>query len=260
MPAERIRLITRGDDCGAARSANAAIRDAFHDGILRNASVMVPGPTIEEAAQLLARERGLCFGLHCTITAEWDRVRWGPVLPPARVPSLVDDGGRFFQTTRALHERAPALSEVLAELAAQLDRARALGFEISYADQHMGFGWVIPGLDEAFDAWCAREGLRNAAHYGRALPQAATAGDPVTTLLARLDAAVPGQHLIVTHPAYAGKEMCRLGHEGLPGERVSMDRDWDRRLLTDRRMLDYCQAHGVHPILYDEGEPIALRG
>ena len=97
VPAERIRLITRGDDCGAALSGNAAIRDAFREGILRNTSVMVPGPVVEEAAQMLAHERDLCFGLHCTLTAEWDRVRWGPVLPPDRVPSLVDRRGHFYQ-------------------------------------------------------------------------------------------------------------------------------------------------------------------
>jgi predicted glycoside hydrolase/deacetylase ChbG (UPF0249 family) len=96
----RIHLITRGDDCGSNHSANVAIREAFKSGILRNTSIMVPCAAIEEAAEMLAGEAGLCCGLHCTITAEWDNVRWGPVLLPGEVPSLVDANGHFFRPTR----------------------------------------------------------------------------------------------------------------------------------------------------------------
>jgi predicted glycoside hydrolase/deacetylase ChbG (UPF0249 family) len=181
----RIRLITRGDDCGSNHTANVAIREAFQGGILRNTSIMVPCPAVEEAAEMLAGERGLCCGLHCTITAEWDRVRWVPVLPADRVPSIVDAQGHFFQTTRALHENGPQLSEIMAELQAQLDRARGLGFDIRYADQHMGFHWVVDGLDEAFDDWCEQKGMGNSRRYGQRLPPIDTEGCPCSSVARR---------------------------------------------------------------------------
>ncbi|MDH7569218.1 MAG: ChbG/HpnK family deacetylase [Armatimonadota bacterium] len=252
MSSAVIRLITRGDDAGTNHTANVAIRDAFRHGILRNTSVMAPCAAVEEAAALLAREKGLCCGLHATITAEWDHVRWGPVLPPNRVPSLVDQHGHFFQTTRALHQNAPRLEEILAELQAQLHRLRSLGFHVHYADLHMGFGWVAEGLEEAFAAWCAQEGLIVGHRGYRRLPSLAEANDPVEALIAALRAAEPGTYLLVGHPAYDTPEMRALGHEGYPGEVVASGRDWQRRLFMDPRVLAACHQLGVQPIRYDE--------
>jgi len=260
----RLQLITRGDDLGCNHTANVAIRDAYQQGILRNTSLMAPAPAIGHAAELLAGEHDLCCGLHCTITAEWDSLRWGPVLPPDEVPSLVDRHGHFFQTTRAVAEHGPRLNEIMAELRAQLQRARELGFEVRYADTHMGFAHVVDGLSEAIDAWCTREGILNARHYGRRLPpldaaQAAATDselDPVEQFIARLDAAPAGQYLIVGHPAYDTPEMRALGHEGMPGERVAGEREWQRRLFMDPRVVVYCRENGVLPIRYDEAERV----
>ncbi len=248
----RIQLITRGDDCGSTHSANLAILEAFRTGILRNTSIMVPCAAVEDAARMIADEQGLCCGLHCTITAEWDSVRWGPVLSPEQVPSLVDTQGHFFQTTRALHDNNPRLDEIMAELQAQLDRARALGFDIRYADQHMGFHWVTDGLDEAFDAWCARESLCCYRYYAYSLPKVGAAGDLVEQLMAQLDAAPAGQYLVIGHPAHDNEEMRALGHAGYPGSVVATEREWQRRMFTDPRILAYCQEKGVAPIRYDE--------
>jgi predicted glycoside hydrolase/deacetylase ChbG (UPF0249 family) len=263
-PSARLRLITRGDDLGCNHTANVAIRDAYEQGILRNTSLMAPAPAIGHAAELLADEQGLCCGLHCTITAEWDRLRWGPVLPPDEVPSLVDERGHFFQTTRAVAEHSPRLKEIMAELGAQLQRARELGFDVRYADTHMGFARVVDGLAEAIDAWCTREGILNAHRYGRRLPapdeaQTSAAGDeldPVEQFVARLRVAPPGQYLIVGHPAYDTPEMHELGHEGSPGDRVAVERDWQRRLFMDPRIVAYCRENGVVPIRYDEAEAV----
>jgi predicted glycoside hydrolase/deacetylase ChbG (UPF0249 family) len=252
MNPPRIRLITRGDDCGSNHTANVATLNAFKNGILKNTSIMVPCSKVKEAAEMLAGEGQLCCGLHCTVTAEWDDVRWGPVLPPEDVPSLVDRRGMFFQTTRALHDNQPRLDELMRELQAQLDRARTLGFDIRYADQHMDIGQVVDGLDQAFDAWCRREGIRNSRPYNRHLPAVEMDGDPVEQLIACLGAAPPGQYLIVGHPAYDNEEMRALGHEGYPGDVIAVERDWQRRLFVDPRMVDYCRQNGVLPIRYDE--------
>lgn len=248
----RIRLITQGDDCGSNHSANAAILEAYRRGILRNASLMAPCAGIVEAAALFAGEPGLCCGLHLTLNAEWDSVRWGPVLPPSAVPSLVDEDGRFFRTTQRLHDNDPKPSEILAEMQAQLDLVRSLGFSPVFADVHMGFTWVAAGLEEALDDWCARNGLLNAGRTYRPLPEVKTTGDPVERLIASLEAAAPGQYSLIGHPAYDDEEMRALGHSGYPGEAVAASRDWERLLFTDPRILRYCREQGVVPIRHDE--------
>lgn len=254
MPSSRIRLITRGDDCGSNHTANAAILEAYQKGILRNISIMACCSAIEEAAEMLVGEKGLCCGLHATLNAEWDKVRWGPVLPPAQVPSLVDAHGHFFQTTRALHENAPVIQEVMEELQAQLDRLRKLGFDIRYADMHMGFGWVLDGLDEEFDRWCEQEHVLNSSNFSQRLPRVDAEGDPVEQLIAQLAAAEPGQYLIVGHPAYDNEEMRQLGHDGYPGDFIGPERDWQRRIFMDERILHACREHAVSAIRYDEAE------
>lgn len=257
MTTTRIHLITRGDDLGTNHSANAAIREAYESGILRNASLMACCPAAEQAAEMLAGEKGLCVGLHSTMNAEWDTVRWGPVLPAESVPSLVDARGHFFQTVRALAEHSPAIDEVFAELQAQLDRARALGFDAKYVDRHMGWSRAVEGLDERFERWCEREGILSNHHYHRPLPRVDVKGDRVEQLIAALQAAAleaagPGQYAIVGHPAYDNEEMRALGHPGYPGEEVARGREWERRMFMDARVLAYCRDNGVVPIRYDE--------
>lgn len=252
MSTARVRLVTRGDDAGSAQAANTAVLAAYRDGILRNASVMIPAPYIEGAAMLLASETGLCCGLHMTLTAEWDRLRWGPVLPSSRVPSLVQPDGTFFPTTRALRERGPLPAEIMAEMQAQLDRARALGFDIRYADSHMGWESAVPGIDARIAGWCAREGLVYTGGDLPSLPRVAQDVDPVARFLAQVDAASPGTYLFVTHPGADTPEMRVLGHDGYPGARVAEERDSDRRLLTDPRVIARFQAGDVTLARYDE--------
>jgi hypothetical protein len=37
------------------------------------------------------------IGAHLAITSEWDRLRWGPVLPISKVPSLIAPDGFFYR-------------------------------------------------------------------------------------------------------------------------------------------------------------------
>jgi len=66
-----------------------------------------------------------------------------------------------------LEDNGPTLEHALTEILAQLDRGRVVGFMVVYVDQHMGFSRAIPGLNEAFDAFCSEEGLLNFSHYHR---------------------------------------------------------------------------------------------
>lgn len=251
MAEPRIRLVTKGDDLGSCHTANLAFDEAFRKGQLRNAVVMPICPDIVEAAEMLAGEKGMCFGLHSSMNAEWDSPKWKPVSPPEKVPSLIDDNGCLFQTCDTLFHRPFVFEEVFIELQAQLDYARTLGFDIKFADAHCGWTWILKDRADEFTAWGERNGLMQRPTVGR-LPEVECDGDPVEKLIARLEAAEPGTYIVGGHPGYDNEEMRALGHPGYPGEQVATEREWERRIHTDPRILEYCASNGVVPTRFDE--------
>jgi len=136
-PADTRLVIINADDVGFCRSVNAAAAAAYDRHAITSSSVMVPCPGFAEFAGW-ARGRGdLDVGIHLTFVSERPAVRWGPVLPAADVPSLVDADGYFpLQWTPARHPRP---SEVEAEIRAQVARARAHGIVPTHLDSHQHF-------------------------------------------------------------------------------------------------------------------------
>jgi hypothetical protein len=260
---DRIRLVTRGDDAGMCPTVNRAIRDACRDGILRNVSVMVPAPAFEEAAAMLRGLEGISVGLHLDLTAEWAHLRWGPVLPPDAVPALVDADGAFFHTGQELlahiqgAEPGRALSQMQAEVRAQLAKARAHGLEIAYLDEHMGIGWV-GGLGEWLPDFCAEEGLicnRSLLETGalrRLPPVEGDVDDPVAALIAALKIAAPGTYLVVGHPVYPTEEMQQAHMPGQAPGIEAVRRDGQRRMLMASEIVAYCREHAVNVIRYED--------
>jgi len=247
-----IRLVARADDLGSVMSANRAIVEVLEAGLARNASLMAPALFAGHAADFLAHRREFCIGLHATINSEWDNLRWGPALPPADVPSLVDSRGYLCQTAREQKERGIDPKDVMREVAAQLTVARRMGFDIRYADTHMGWTWLAEGLGELFDRWCRKEGLVNGDRACPPLPR-----DPKGPLSADgirhgLEVAAPGTYLVVGHPGNDDAEMRALGHEGYPGERVAAERDGDRRALSDGELIAWCRDNAIVPLRFDE--------
>jgi predicted glycoside hydrolase/deacetylase ChbG (UPF0249 family) len=72
---KNIRFITRADDLGGSYSANQAIEQVIDAGFIKNVSIMACGPAVEDAARRLAHRKDVCFGMHTTLNAEWDRVK-----------------------------------------------------------------------------------------------------------------------------------------------------------------------------------------
>src|SRR5215217_6577424 len=69
-----IRLLVRADDMGAAQSVDSATIDAYRNGVVRSAEVIVPGPWFLDAVRLLKANPGLDVGVHLALTSEWERV------------------------------------------------------------------------------------------------------------------------------------------------------------------------------------------
>ena len=259
-PAPRIRLITRSDDLGCARSLNLAIKECYEKGMLKNCSVLAASPYVEEAAKLLAKTKGLCFGLHADLTSEWDNVKWGPVAPREQVPSLLDSRGYLHQTNDGVKAAAKA-DEALLELQAQLDKLRRLGFDIKYADLHMNTVQVVPDLPDRFGEWCRKNRLIDTRKIGGRLKLPPSSpitrkhpGDYVVDVMNALKTAADGEYLIVGHLGHNDAEIKNLGHPGYPGEAVAHNLNWERLAYSDPRMLKFVKENGVLPIRYDETE------
>lgn len=129
-------LAVTADDFGLSAEVNDAVGQAHRAGVLTCASLMVGAPAAREAVAL-ARGDGIPVGLHLTL------VEGRPVLPPARVPDLVDRQGRFrpglarpgariFFSTRA---RRQAKAECEAQVRAFLDA----GLELDHLNGHNHF-------------------------------------------------------------------------------------------------------------------------
>ncbi|HDN80491.1 MAG TPA: ChbG/HpnK family deacetylase, partial [Chloroflexi bacterium] len=88
-------LIVNADDFGRSPGVNRGIIKAYREGIVSSTSVMTNQPYFEEAASLLRDHPSLGAGVHLVFTA------WKPVLPPEKIPSLVDEKG-FFLPQEAL--------------------------------------------------------------------------------------------------------------------------------------------------------------
>ncbi len=131
-------LIINADDVGMSRESNEGVLQAIKGDVLTSASLMVPAPAFAEA-ELLAREHpDLSWGLHLTLTSEWETNsrRWKPLLSRDEVPSLVDDQGYLWRTTEEVATNAK-IEEVANELRAQIDLALNKGIPISHFDTHM---------------------------------------------------------------------------------------------------------------------------
>lgn len=126
--------IVTGDDFGAAVAVNEAIERAHLEGILNTASLMVGGAAVDDAVARAQRLPSLRVGLHIVV------VCGRPVLPPERIPDLVDSRGAF--STRLVRAGfryffLPAVRRQLAaEIRAQFEHFRATGLTLDHVNAH----------------------------------------------------------------------------------------------------------------------------
>jgi predicted glycoside hydrolase/deacetylase ChbG (UPF0249 family) len=130
-PADTRLLIVTCDELGVTHAHNTGVYDALRNGLGTTAGLVVPGPWSREAA---SRYRGEDVGVHLTLNAEYDLLRWGPI---THSPSLLDGDGGFPRTLEDLWEHGDT-EEVRRECRAQIERAIYWGFDISHLSAHLG--------------------------------------------------------------------------------------------------------------------------
>ncbi len=128
-----IQLVIQSDDFGMCHSGNAGVVQAFKEGVLTQASVMVACPWFHEAARL-AKEHSIPVGVHLMTTAEWENFRWGPLTGRR---SLVGSDGCLPRTIKEVQDNHDP-DELLAEFVAQVELFLAQGLQPEYFDCHMG--------------------------------------------------------------------------------------------------------------------------
>lgn len=241
---KNIRFITRADDLGSSYSANLAIEQVIDAGFIKNVSIMACGPAVEDAARRLAHRKDVCFGMHTTLNAEWDRVKWGPVLSPEKCKGLVDEQGYFLSHPSMFAQTKPPVEQIMAEVDAQLERLHKLGFPVCYIDSHMFSEMHIEGLDEAMEAFAKQKGLIDhmyfyqIPHWGLNLCDAKNA-----------DQLPQGQYLGISHPSLDTEEMRLTGNASISGTLVAETRARETALLSDKAYLD---SLGIQSIRYSD--------
>lgn len=239
-----IRLVVQCDDFGMCHAGNVGAVQAFEQGILTQASVMVPCPWFREA-MFLAKEHSIPVGVHLTLTAEWDYLRWGP-LTGGR--SLVGDDGRFPRTIEAVREKA-SVEEMLDEFVAQVELFRSEGVEPEYFDCHMGvvnpepYAKVCEKYKKPFDYPIGDVAVGfDSIHMLSGRPSE----EKIPYLVDRISKLEPGKHLIVSHCAVDADELRSMTSDTAENAEWALQyRVSDLEALTSDEVRDAVKANGV---------------
>lgn len=123
-------LIVNADDFNLTQGVSQGIAEAHRRGIVTSTSVLVNLPGLEQSRDLARKVPGLGTGLHLNLT--FGR----PVLPPDKVPSLVDATGCFIRERGRLATSGDP-AQIREELRAQAERFEAIvGHRPGHLDSH----------------------------------------------------------------------------------------------------------------------------
>jgi len=251
-----IKLITRSDDLGSSISANEGIKVICDAGFFKNVSVMAPGPYVEHAAELLAGRSDICFGIHMTLNAEWDKVKWKPLTNLGTDSGLVDENGFFLNSPQLFRETNPSLDVIMNEISVQYDRLIELGFDIKYIDSHMMSEFCVPGMDDAVKNFAVEKGLIDHMYFYNDPPGFYEACNNLAALPGYFESLTDEQYLVVMHPALYGDDMLLTGTADTPGEEIAKGRSAEVKLFSDPVLIKALTDQGFRGIRYDEAKPL----
>jgi len=135
-------VIISADDFGLTESINKGIIQAYKEGAVSSASLMVNMPGFEDAVSLIKDNHGLDIGLHVNI------YRGKPVLQEGRIRSLIDENGFFlqdiFKIAKGIYQKSINFSELESECDAQIRRALDRGINITHLDSEKHLHLIGP--------------------------------------------------------------------------------------------------------------------
>ncbi|PHG01450.1 hypothetical protein COI63_24920 [Bacillus toyonensis] len=119
-------LIVNADDFGLSPSVNLGVIDAFHAGSVSSVTIMTNMSGFEDAVEHIYTHSKLGIGMHFNLTYG------SPINPPERVPSLVDEYGKF--SSRLANKWTEG--DILLELVSQWNRLLKVGLNPTHIDSH----------------------------------------------------------------------------------------------------------------------------
>lgn len=195
-------LIVVADDFGIGPETDRAILELGAEGLIASTVLIVNSPYAEAAVESWTRAgRPLELGWHPALTID------APILPPNRVPTLVDGAGRFWPLGRflrtALLGRLNA-AEVRAELDAQYERfCELVGIPPALVNSHQHVSLFRPVTAALHDVLAAR----------RERPYVRRVREPW-----RMLARIPGARIKRALLGELGRRQARqLARDGFPG-------------------------------------------
>ncbi|MDP9464131.1 MAG: ChbG/HpnK family deacetylase [Actinomycetota bacterium] len=205
-------VVLHQDDVGMCHGANTAFVELSRFGTITSGSVMVPCPWFLEVAEVAAADallgdRGLDLGVHLTLTAEKQHYKWGPLTRPTAAAGLTDANGYFFSDVSSVRRNAHP-DAVEAEFRAQIERALAVGIDVTHLDAHMGAA-LAPEFCDAY--------IRAGVDFR--LPMLLTAD---------ITAYAPNNHLVGVDQSTFAPFVERAAAAGVPVFDRVMETDWNR--------------------------------
>jgi len=134
-------LVVNSDDTAAHPTFMEGVFETMDAGIVKSTSVIVHDhneEALKKVANLSKQKPEWGIGVHLMLTNEYqNRYPWKPVLPKETVPSLYNSIGLAWGTLEEVELYANP-KEVFLEFDAQIQKAMALGIQVSHIDSHMG--------------------------------------------------------------------------------------------------------------------------
>jgi predicted glycoside hydrolase/deacetylase ChbG (UPF0249 family) len=261
----RRTLVVNADDLGLTLGVNDGIFHAHDRGILTSASLMANAPAAANAIRGLRSRPALGIGVHLTL------VDGTSTLPPDRVPTLVDDDGRFRASWKpfivACLLGRVSMQDVERELTAQIECVVFEGINVTHLDAHkhvhvyppvfevvarLAERFRIPVIRVPYEGtmadlpllgW-AQHDYRLAASRGIATPQ--FVGRKMTgvmteeTLATAIRQLRSGHTELMVHPGYVDDALRQMP------TRLLASRETEVALLTSRAISQLIAAENIH--------------
>jgi predicted glycoside hydrolase/deacetylase ChbG (UPF0249 family) len=266
----RRTLVVNADDLGLTIGVNNGIFDAHDRGILTSASLMANAPATANAIRGVRSRPTLGIGVHLTL------VDGAPMLPPDRVPTLVNDDGRFHASWKpfivACLLGRVSMQDVERELTAQVECIASQGIELTHLDAHKHvhlyppvFAIVVRLADrfrvpvvrvpneQTMADWplfiWAHQAYRLAAARGIATPQfvgrAMTGVMTADALASAVQRLRPGHTELMVHPGYLDDALRQLP------TRLLASREQEVALLTSSAIDRLIAAEEIFLVSHD---------
>jgi chitin disaccharide deacetylase len=243
-------LMIHADDLGMCHSVNRAITMALETGAVNSASLMVPCPGFQDAAELARRHPEYDIGIHSTLISEWESYRWGPVAKTEYDAGLIDDNGYFWPRNSLLGAAPERIHE---EISAQIMLARQAGVNPTHLDSHMlsvarpdyisayikaARRFALPFLiDEHWHSCASDEGSATTqdvvvndllqAHFKLSV------GDLEEYYLSTLRELKPGLNVLLVHPGFDDDELRAITGDCRPYGAAWRQRDFEIVMGTE---------------------------